>query len=89
MAAIIDLCTPMFIGNLSARQRRVCNSSVQAGSLLARPPKAYTPCLAALIRIQTLGQSGRLQLVLLLMRRAPRVLEGGPSERQHLLEVGR
>ncbi len=30
-----------------------------------------------------------IELVLLLLRRAPRALEGGPSERQHLLGVGR
>ncbi len=29
------------------------------------------------------------QLTLLLLRRAPRALERGPSERQHLLGVGR
>ncbi len=30
-----------------------------------------------------------LLLLLLLLRRAPRALESGPSERQHLLGVGR
>ncbi len=29
-----------------------------------------------------------LLLLLLLLRRAPRALEDGPSERQHLLEIG-
>ncbi len=35
------------------------------------------------------ANSGCLLLLLLLFRRAPRTLEGGPSERQHLLGVGR
>ncbi len=31
----------------------------------------------------------QLLLLLCLLRRAPRALEGGPSDRQHLLGVGR
>ncbi len=34
------------------------------------------------------GRALRLSVLLLLMMRAPRALEGGSSERQHLLGVG-
>ncbi len=34
-------------------------------------------------------EGGGLSLLLLLLRRAPWALESGPSERQHLLGVGR
>ncbi len=34
------------------------------------------------------GPTSLLLLLLLLLRRALRALEGGPSERQHLLRVG-
>ncbi len=35
------------------------------------------------------GRALRLSVLLLLLMRAPRALEGGPSERQNLLGVGR
>ncbi len=41
-----------------------------------------------LYRMRKFGWLNQLS-VLLLLRRAPRALEGGPSERQHLLRAGR
>ncbi len=49
-----------------------------AGNIVFRR-KNYRVCMK---------QLGATLLQLLLLRRAPRALEGGPSERQHLLWVG-